>query len=33
MPDPNLSLLEGAARKLAPFLEEIVFVDGSHWDY
>ena len=28
MPDPNLPLLEDAARKLAPFLEEIVFVGG-----
>ena len=28
MPDPNLSLLEEAATKLAPFLGEIVFVGG-----
>jgi hypothetical protein len=28
MPDPNLPLLEDAARKLAPFLNEIVFVGG-----
>lgn len=28
MPDPNLSLLEEAATKLAPFLDEIVFVGG-----
>ncbi len=28
MPDPNLSLLEDAVQKLAPFLEEIVFVGG-----
>ncbi len=28
MPDPNLPLLEEAAQKLAPFLEEIVFVGG-----
>ncbi len=28
MPDPNLPLLEDAAHKLAPFLEEIVFVGG-----
>jgi hypothetical protein len=28
MPDPNLPLLEDAALKLAPFLEEIVFVGG-----
>jgi hypothetical protein len=28
MPDPNLPLLEYAARKLAPFLNEIVFVGG-----
>jgi hypothetical protein len=28
MPDPNLSLLEDAVRKLAPFLDEIVFVGG-----
>lgn len=28
MPDPNLSLLEEAATKLAPFLSEIVFVGG-----
>lgn len=28
MPDPKLSLLEDAARKLAPFLEEIIFVGG-----
>jgi predicted nucleotidyltransferase len=28
MPDPNLPLLEDAARKLAPFLDEIVFVGG-----
>jgi len=26
MPDPNLPLLEDAVRKLAPFLDEIVFV-------
>lgn len=28
MPDPNLSLLEDAVHKLAPFLNEIVFVGG-----
>lgn len=28
MSDPNLPLLEDAARKLAPFLDEIVFVGG-----
>jgi predicted nucleotidyltransferase len=28
MPDPNLPLLEDAACKLAPFLDEIVFVGG-----
>ena len=28
MPDPNLALLEEAAARLAPFLEEIVFVGG-----
>src|ERR1700688_2792982 len=28
MPDPNLRLLEEAAIKLAPFLQEIVFVGG-----
>ena len=28
MADPNLPLLEDAARKLAPFLDEIVFVGG-----
>ena len=28
MPDPNLPLLEDAARKLETFLEEIVFVGG-----
>jgi hypothetical protein len=28
MPDPNLNLLEEAATKLAPFLDEIVFVGG-----
>ena len=28
MPDPNLPLLEDAAQKLAPFLDEIVFVGG-----
>lgn len=28
MPDPNLRLLEEAAVKLAPFLQEIVFVGG-----
>ena len=28
MPDPNLPLLEDAVRKLAPFLEELVFVGG-----
>jgi len=28
MADPNLPLLEDAVRKLAPFLEEIVFVGG-----
>lgn len=28
MPDPNLPLLEEAARKLTPFLEEVVFVGG-----
>lgn len=26
MPDPNLPLLKDAASKLAPFLDEIVFV-------
>jgi len=28
MPDPNLPMLEDAARKLAPFLDEIVFAGG-----
>jgi hypothetical protein len=28
MPDPNLQLLEDAVRKLAPILDEIVFVGG-----
>ena len=28
MPDPNLPLLEDAVHKLAPFLNEIVFVGG-----
>jgi hypothetical protein len=28
MPDPNLPLLEDAVSKLAPFLDEIVFVGG-----
>ncbi len=28
MSDPNLPLLEDAVRKLAPFLDEIVFVGG-----
>src|ERR1035437_8527796 len=28
MPDPNLPLLEEAVHKLAPFLDEIVFVGG-----
>ena len=28
MPDPNLQMLEDAVRKLAPFLDEIVFVGG-----
>ena len=28
MADPNLPMLEDAVRKLAPFLEEIVFVGG-----
>jgi hypothetical protein len=28
MPDPNLPLLEDADRKLALFLDEIVFVGG-----
>jgi hypothetical protein len=28
MPDPNLHLLEEAATKLAPILDEIVFVGG-----
>jgi len=28
MPDPNLPLLEDAAHKLAPFLDEVVFVGG-----
>ncbi len=28
MPDPNLPLLEDAVYKLAPFLDEIVFVGG-----
>lgn len=27
--DPNVSLLESAARKLKPFLEEVVFVGGA----
>ncbi len=27
-PDPNLPLLEDAVRKLAPFMDEIVFVGG-----
>jgi hypothetical protein len=29
MSDPNLPLLEDAVRKLAPFLDEIVFVGGA----
>lgn len=29
MPDPNLELLQDAARKLTPFLDEIVFVGGA----
>jgi hypothetical protein len=29
MADPNLPMLEDAVRKLAPFLEEIVFVGGA----
>jgi hypothetical protein len=28
IPDPNLPLLEAAVHKLAPFLDEIVFVGG-----
>jgi hypothetical protein len=28
MPDPNLPLLEGAVRKLATILDQIVFVGG-----
>lgn len=28
MANPNLPLLEDAVRKLAPFLDEIVFVGG-----
>lgn len=28
MPDPNLLLLQDAVRKLAPFLDEVVFVGG-----
>jgi hypothetical protein len=28
MPDPNLRLLKDAVRKLAQFLDEIVFVGG-----
>lgn len=28
MPDPNLPLLEDAVLKLAPFLQEVVFVGG-----
>jgi len=28
MPDPNLQMLEDAVRKLASFLDEIVFVGG-----
>ena len=28
MPDPNLQMLEDAARKLVSFLDEIVFVGG-----
>jgi hypothetical protein len=28
MPDPNLPLLEDAVHKLAPCLDEIVFVGG-----
>src|ERR1700689_996959 len=28
MTDPNLPILENAVRKLAPFLDEIVFVGG-----
>ena len=28
MADPNLPLLEDAVRKLAPFLDEIIFVGG-----
>lgn len=28
MADPNLPLLQDAAQKLAPFLDEIVFVGG-----
>lgn len=28
MPNPNLPLLEYAVSKLAPFLDEIVFVGG-----
>jgi hypothetical protein len=28
MPDPNLPLLEDAVEKLAPLLDEIVFIGG-----
>jgi hypothetical protein len=28
MPDPNLPLLQDAVRKLAPFLDEVIFVGG-----
>ena len=31
MPDPNLQMLEDAVRKLASFLDEIVFVGGVPW--
>ena len=31
MADPNLPLLQDAAGKLAPFLDEIVFVEGVTW--
>jgi len=33
MPDPNLPLLEGAVRKLATLLDQIVFDGGVHADY
>ena len=33
MPDPDLRLLKDAVRKLAQFLDEIVFDGGVHADY